>query len=226
MHSRVSTRMHQLKSIFAYCTRCFLDVVVPLDDVDRRISTLTPEQLARYSAPHTSKQGIFSLFRYRDPIIRRMIVLLKYHNNQRVARLFGEVLADTIIEDLAERDLFERAGVPLLVPIPLSRARAGERGYNQTERIASTLQKILRENVAPAQDVLVRIKNTAPQSTLSRKERHGNVIGAFTADKIRAQGQHILLLDDVTTTGSTLLEARKALLKAGAREVECIALAR
>ncbi len=102
-----------------------------------------------------------------------------------------------------------------IVPVPLSRTRLRERGYNQAELIANHIAKITEKNLL---NVLKRIKHTQAQANLSRKERIENVREAFVADN-KVNGLRIIVIDDVFTTGSTLNECAKALYKKGAKEV-------
>src|SRR5947208_13881582 len=120
----------------------------------------------------------------------------------------------------------------LLVPVPLARARVRERGYNQSERLARALGRRWRR---PVVDLLVRTRDTVPQTALTPEARLANVAGAFalrigdcglridggkSKSAIRnpksAMGRPLILVDDVFTTGATLAEAAGALERAGA----------
>lgn len=111
----------------------------------------------------------------------------------------------------------------LILPIPLHARRRRQRGYNQSELLARPLGEALRIPVDAT--LLHRTRHTIPQVGLGPDERHENVRGAFAADSGVA-GRHVLLIDDVLTTGATIAAAAEALLAAGALGVAAYCLAR
>lgn len=118
----------------------------------------------------------------------------------------------------------ERAAI---IPVPLSEARLRDRGFNQSEILAIHLSKHWRIPVLP--DALVRQTATRSQTELTPGERLSNVAGAFSVaqsalDEVR--GEHIVLLDDVVTTGSTLGACARALFDAGARTISYMTFGR
>ena len=110
-----------------------------------------------------------------------------------------------------------------LVPIPLSKKRSKERGFNQSLIIANICSKSWECKVSDK--LLYRVKPTALQADLSRKNRKLNLAGAFRA-KGNTYNKKLLLIDDITTTGVTFLEAAKVLYAAGAEQVSCFALSK
>jgi len=113
---------------------------------------------------------------------------------------------------------------PLLVPVPLHWWRERRRGFNQSELIAKGLAKATGLKVPTK--ALMRNRNTAPQQRLTREERTKNLHDAFWADGLIVKGKTIILIDDVCTTGATLIECAYALRKAGAANVLALTLAR
>lgn len=99
-----------------------------------------------------------------------------------------------------------------------------ERGYNQVARLAWPLAAILGKRYSS--QILTRTRETRSQVGLSPVERKENVAGVFHADTVLASGKNILVVDDVTTTGATRSSCTEALLKAGARNVYALTLAR
>ena len=111
-----------------------------------------------------------------------------------------------------------------VLPIPLSRERLAERGYNQSWLLA---RRLAPDKADP--DLLLRIRHTPSQRTLPRSGRLANLEGAFAVDPLRAgevHDRHLLLVDDVMTSGASLHTAARVLLQAGARQVSALVLAR
>ena len=117
-----------------------------------------------------------------------------------------------------------------LVPIPVTPSRLAERGYNQAWELAKALhRRAAPDSLKALPEALVRVRETADQHLLPREQRLHNLRGAFAAhpDHVADLAQaHVLLVDDVTTTGATLQEAAMALQQAGAGRVSALVLAR
>jgi len=111
----------------------------------------------------------------------------------------------------------------LLLPVPLHRGRLRSRGYNQALELARPLAR--RYRISIAHDVLFRARKTEAQSELDAAARVGNVRGAFAVRRVPIQ-KHVAIVDDVMTTGATLVECTKALVAAGVERVDVWALAR
>jgi ComF family protein len=151
-----------------------------------------------------------------EGVIRECIHSLKYENNQSLGEYFSRDLMQCINKENWHLDL--------VIPVPLSPFRIKERGYNQSALLARPLAIGLSLRYQPYG--LKRIRNTQSQVELNVEERRMNVAGAFQAVPEIVQGKNVLLVDDVTTTGSTINECAKALKSGGARAVYCLALAR
>jgi len=116
-----------------------------------------------------------------------------------------------------------------LLPLPLSAERLGWRGFNQAWELARALQRQSDCRAGTDSALLLRTRHTRAQSELKRSERHDNVKGAFAVEPLRAGqliGRRVVLVDDVMTSGASLLAAAAALRQAGAAEVSAIVLAR
>ncbi|MBU1133277.1 hypothetical protein KKG08_03350, partial [Patescibacteria group bacterium] len=111
----------------------------------------------------------------------------------------------------------------ILVPVPISKNREKQRGFNQVDVIARSFS--LKFKLKIDNSILIRVKDTKTQHALSRRGRFNNVRGSFEVEK-DLSGKKILLLDDICTTGATFLESSKALYGAGASEVRCFALSK
>lgn len=137
----------------------------------------------------------------------------------------GRVLAELWIAALANG---ARATLPdAIVPVPLHATRLRERGYNQALELAKPLAREF--DVALAPDLLCRARATAAQSDLDAATRRRNLRGAFEVDASRlatTRPAHVVLLDDVMTTGATLRECARTLKRAGVARVDVWALAR
>lgn len=125
----------------------------------------------------------------------------------------------------------QRAGAELLrdidciVPVPLHWRRLWMRTYNQSALLANVLGRVAQKPVIA--DGLVRTRATPSQGGLDRAQRRRNVVGAFKAHRAdEVRGKSVLLIDDVMTTAATADACSRALLRAGARQVEVLLLAR
>jgi ComF family protein len=130
-----------------------------------------------------------------------------------------------LLRDLI-REAWERHCLPrpdCIVPVPMLPARVLDRGFNQSAELARMLGKVI--GLPPLLFGLRKIRDTSAQSSLGRAERHRNVAGAFEA-AASLSGRHVLLVDDVMTTGATLTACAKACLAAKARRVDIFFLGR
>ncbi len=142
--------------------------------------------------------------------VREAVHGFKYANFRALAASLASLLADYLEANPLPGDV--------LVAVPLHRGRLRERGYNQAALLATELGRRLRRPVV--EGCLVRHRPTPPQvRTASVEERRRNVEGAFGCRDGRLQGQRVLLIDDVYTTGATLNACAQALKDGGAPEV-------
>jgi ComF family protein len=156
--------------------------------------------------------------------LRQTILLLKFRRQERLGKRLGELLAPLWMSLSKVED-------PLLIPVPLHRTRQRERGFNQAELLARGLLRALgragRQQPRLAGGILRRTRATPPQTGLSVEARRENVRGVFAVRQAeRLRGRSIVLVDDVMTTGATLSECAATLMRAGARHVLALTLAR
>lgn len=152
---------------------------------------------------------------YEGPV-RAALHALKYGGETRLAVPLGEAIA--------RRWAWAGAGGDLFVPVPIHGTRRRERGYDQAELIAAAAAEHLG---IPAARALERSRATLPQFELGRGERAANVAEAFrVVDPLPIIGRWVVLVDDVVTTGATLVACARALLDAAAAAVSAVTVAR
>lgn len=174
---------------------------------------------------------IFPIFDYRHPPVKKAMWMLKYKHKKRLAEVFAIALYEKMLEELPELAQFENFDKPIIIPIPLSKKRLKERGFNQTALIVKEIERINKiRNSLEFEinlDILQKTKETEHQARIKdRNERLKNLKGTFVLNpKLSIKGKNIVLVDDVITTGATLSEAKKVLIKAGARKIYAFTIA-
>ena len=151
-----------------------------------------------------------------EGVPRSYILALKYHRNIGLAELILPDLCRTITNS---HFIFE-----MLIPVPLNKTRQRERGYNQVTIWGKLLGKMI--DIPMDASVILRERNTISQVKLPAEKRSENVRGAFSVKSDIVSGKNILLLDDVITTGATLIECATVLKNAGAKQVSALTIAR
>lgn len=179
------------------------------------------------TAERPTESWVFPRFDYRDLRVKKCIWLLKYKGKTKIALELAMAMRDQFLEELSELEQLENFTNPLVIPIPLSRERLRERGFNQSHLLAKYLMQSIDERLELANDVLIKAKDTEHQARITdRNKRLKNVIGSYTINnKMKIYKRNIILIDDVTTTGATLKEARKVLKENGARRVVAFTVA-
>lgn len=169
------------------------------DKYNGRINQKEPGSMESY-------QWAVALFRYENASpYNRIPQSLKYERNMQAGRYFSRLLAWKIRQGRQFDD------VDLIIPVPLHPRRQWKRGYNQAEIIAETISEELGVPMEPR--LLRRTRNTKSQTEKTHEERQSNVAGAFELNPRKIQvlegKKHILIVDDVFTTGATLGECHK-----------------
>lgn len=157
---------------------------------------------------------IISYYSFKSPLIKRAVHAIKYFHRKDLLTPLGEKLA----EEITRQNLNGT-----LIPIPMHPFRQMIRGYNHGDELVKILASIT--SLPHTTTALKRTSLLKQQvKTTSRKERYKNQHNAFTVVEDVLE-KNIILIDDVTTTGATLLEARKVLLHAGAKNVWAVTIA-
>jgi ComF family protein len=206
------------------CRKCFKDIklneksICPICEKNE-----TPDGRTCFSCKKKSSlDGLIVTTSYKNTLIAQAIHFFKY----RFIFDLHLPLAKLMTSSLQSSD------VPIcdfIIPIPLHSKRLRWRGFNQSELLAKYIsQNLLPTEIILENQILSRIKNTKPQMKIGHfKERQYNIKNAFfISNPEKIKGKSILLVDDVATTGSTILECAQILKKNGAKEVFAIVIAR
>lgn len=188
---------------FAYCPAC-----------KRRIAEPPLHRHAAYT--------LVAVTNFRYPPVQNIIHTLKYRRQRALAKFCGELMAESVFRFI--NTFHPEILSSVILPIPLHPRRLRERGFNQSEEIADVVTKQLAGMgiaIPVFTDILLRTHHTLPQAKCgSKKERISNLKRCFSATGTRnITGKTVFLIDDVSTTGTTLHEATAALRSAGARHV-------
>ncbi len=160
----------------------------------------------------------FHVFKYED-LVRKLIIQYKFNDKSYLYKMFCEF----IVKNKKSFDFIN--SYDIILPVPIHRKRMKQRGYNQSELIARELAKNVK--IKCYADIIVKIKNNKPQSTLSgklRKENTKNVYKLNNFEKI--ENKKILIFDDIYTTGATVDACIRELKNANVAEIGVLTLAK
>ncbi len=192
-----------------------LDFLFPPSPESLKLRKLSPEEILKTfpTALPTPFSFITSVFSYKDPLVAELIWSIKYKKDKHSI----ECGAFTLFEKLKGKKA-------VLIPIPISKKRRRERGFNQCELLIDEIIKLDTENnLEKRYDILFRAKDGGEQKLKDRSGRLENK-NIFSVTKV-AVDRPIIIIDDVTTTGSTLNEARESLLSSGYTNITALTLA-
>ncbi len=211
------------------CEPC-LAQIVPLDGLlcrvcgEKLFSSYTDSGegavcgMCRRAQPHFRRAVAYGTY---EGTLRDVVHLFKYHGVRPAGRLLGKLLYQATGAMALPEDM-------IVVPVPLWSGKRHDRGFNQAETIAHAFIDFQSSSsIQLDTSVLVRTRETASQTGLTRHQRRANVRGAFAVVKPeRVKGRSILVVDDVMTTGTTAGECARVLRRAGAKEVFVATVAR
>ena len=168
----------------------------------------------KYSFEFSRSIGIY------NKVLKKCIHLFKYYGEKKLAIPLGKLMVDYLLKNVEFTEKIE-----LIIPVPLHNNDLKKRGFNQSVLLGKAIGDYF--SVPVREKVLIKKKLTPFQVNLSKKERERNILSAFSVEKPEEiEGKNILILDDVFTTGSTVEECAKELMKARANNIIVLTLAR
>lgn len=209
-----------------------LDAIFPVSKEEQEALSIQPESAFKTlpRAKNFSTKEACSIFSYADERIRKLVWALKYKKSRQAAAIGGYALFKIL-------RIYSKATRPILViPMPITKQRRRERGFNQCELLTAEIKRLAHESnrserIQIVEDLLIRVRHKSRQTMKNRNERIESahelfkVKGKKDEDKDKGEGEDkgeetrkdclTIVIDDVITTGSTMKEAIEALRKAG-----------
>lgn len=178
-------------------------------------------------APQPPISFIYACFDYQSQGVKKLIRYLKTYRDPFLVQTLAEKIFENSLDFIAEQQQFSFFHNPIIIPVPVSRKRKRERGFNQTELLAHYLSKKL-PNASYNKKLAVK-NDTDKQALITGKhKRIENIRGAFLIPERQRKyirDRDIIIVDDLVTTGATLRELKKTLEKAGARKIIALTIA-
>lgn len=203
-----------------YLVRSTLDLLFPNPAELRAFFSMSAQELENLSIrTRATHNATHSLFSYQHPLIRASVRALKYKNDTRVATTYAPLLTKYVLHTSVQRNVSYQ-----LIPIPMSDRRRLKYGFNQCETICVAMHKQHTGQFTYMPHILKREHTTVSQTRLNRRERFANTRQHFTATQSLVD-VHVMLIDDVRTTGATLDAAMCACIQAGAASVQALTIA-
>ncbi|HEY4512746.1 MAG TPA: phosphoribosyltransferase family protein [Candidatus Paceibacterota bacterium] len=213
---------------FVHLFKLFFELAFTNDDPRRaHLKNMNHGSWRMIAELQKQSDGVLFIFAYENKAVKDAISLIKNKNDQSLAKILVEILSDFLLEELSERVIMENFENPAVVAIPATSKKKNRRGFNPSELLAKTLSETM-SHISFLPNILIKIRETLPQKELSRSKRLTNVKNSMIVDPKYADtvaDRCIIVIDDVTTTGATFSEARRALHEARAKKILCIALA-
>lgn len=205
-----------MNSVYTLLTQLVNQLFPPSPDAHIVETLREAEMMSLYA--HTLIDGVSTLSMYKDARIRALIHEAKFHRNGKAFAHLSLLFSQYCVTSPHPIDI--------IVPVPLSGLRLRARGYNQVHEVLK--KATLPTSATIHSSIVVRKVHTRPQTELARSKRLVNVRDAFGVAHASAHlisGKHIMLVDDVMTTGATLRAAKATLLPYSPASVTCVALA-
>lgn len=210
---RENIRAYFMPSLCAYCKKFLLTADIFCQDCKYKIFPIVSKQM---DVTPSFSMTVFAISDYKDPL--KKLILAKGWSDTLASYQMGQLMWEYLP--------LQQLDYEVIVPVPLHWTRYAWRGFNQAHEIARVIQK--KKNV-PLCHLLKRVKKTAFQSTLNSSLRVQNLKEAFVFNDKYVKdytGKHILLIDDLMTTGSTLRSAAKVLLALKPKKITVVVVCR
>ncbi len=218
-------KISRLKKLFSD----LLSIILPKSQEVEEIENMSEEKISLLMPLYDEIEDVKfkALFQYKNRLARRAIWEIKYSGNVKITEKFSKLLYEFIIENISDEMSFSNFTKPIILPIPADKSSLREKGFNQCILIAKEIYKLDGgKNFEICFDALKKIKETEHQSKIkNRARRLKNLEESMLADTKRIAGRNIILIDDVITTGATMIEASRSLKEAGAKKIIGFAIA-
>lgn len=213
--------MHPTHSSLVLCDACKIDLPWLINACMRCANPLPVEEKVcgeclKKPPPY---DNTFAMLHYKKPITN-LIAQMKYQQQLSIAKLFGEYMAEKLINKVDDSTLILPQAI---LPVPLHTKRLRERGFNQAIELARPVAKRLQLPILTQE--CIRIRATEKQSLTRAGAREDNIKNAFSAEFTQPV-MHVALIDDVITTGNTISAVSKSLKKAGVQRIDVWCVAR
>ncbi len=204
---------NQIGELNYLCNSCYYSL-----DSAPESESIIDRMFDHFDADDVSITNIYSLFKLHEKDFAKVIYNLKYHKLWKIGYEFGLLLGEKISK-------VSESKYDCVVAVPIHIAKKRERGYNQSDFIAKGVSKVL--NIPDYSRYVERQIYTTSQTKLNSDERKKNIAGAYKIpikSSNNFHNKHVLIVDDVFTTGSTINHLGNELLNNGAKQVDCATL--
>ena len=229
--------------IFRLLYSTFQDALFPISEVERELFSYSPEKafevlpkagltpkLIDSTGCGTYHQTI-GVFAYKDRRVSRLVWNIKYKKSELATKMAGYALRKVMNALLSSDDFTNMSVTLVIIPMPITKRRRRERGYNQCELITEELSRYVNKEIPIIFEnkLLMRVAHTSHQKNKDREERLELEKEIFKVDdkilRDMPKDAHFIIVDDVITTGTTIKNAIEAMKKAGLRNVRGVAVA-